>query len=385
MKTSERKRGLIRAPKLIWEILFRGRYSFVYDQMSIRREAMTLLRRINVLKAGMNFIYRAEKPWNMPLHVQVELTNYCNLHCPVCPTGSGVIERKPRAMSPGLFEKFMEEMGPYLLTMSLWAWGEPLLHPQLREILRIAGEHSVITFLSTNGQNLDNEKIVKAILDFPPTYLIVAIDGLTDDSNSKYRVGARLDRILAGVHRIREERSSRKQESPILHMRYMVMKHNQHELTGVVDFAKENGFDFLTFRDLSPISVPFTEARFHEFIPDEREYRGYHVQGNVRFRRDDFICQHPFWFPTLFADGTVVACCEDYNASHAMGIYDKEASFRDVWYGKKAGKVRNIVRKNPDLLSFCKACPERDRGTTDTSVRAVFLNDRIPRVTAKRG
>lgn len=384
MKTSERRRGLIRAPKLIWDILFRGQYNFIYDQMPIRREAMTLRRRINLLKAGMNFVWRADKPWSLPLHVQVELTNYCNLRCPVCPTGSGVIERKPCAISPALFEKFMEEVGSYLLTMSLWSWGEPLLHPELREILRIAAGHSVVTFLSTNGQNLDDEKMVKALLDFPPTYLIVAIDGLTDESNSRYRIGAKLDRILAGVHRIREERSFRNQKLPILHMRYMVMKHNQHELSGVVDFAKDKGFDFLTFRELCPVDVPSADALFQEFIPDDQQYRGYDLQGNVRVRRNDFICQHPFWFPSLFADGTVVACTEDYNADHALGVYGKETSMHQIWHGENARKVRTIIRKNADALSFCKNCPERDRGTTDSSVEAVFLNDHIPRVISIR-
>ena len=385
MKTFERKRGLIRAPKLIWDILIKGRYSFVYDQMPICREAMTFTRRINLLKAGVNFLHRPVKPWNMPLHVQVELTNYCNLRCPVCPTGGGAIDRKRCSISPFLFEKFMEEMSPHLLTMSLWAWGEPLLHPQLREILRIAAKYPVVSFLSTNGQNLNNDTIIKAILDFPPTYLIVAIDGLTDQSNSQYRVGARLERILSGVHRIREERSLRNQEMPILHMRYMVMKHNQHEVDSVADFARENGFDFLTFRELCPIDVPSGDTLLKEFITDKQEYCGFIMQEDVRVRRDDFICLHPFWFPTIFADGTVVACNEDYNAGQAIGMYSEETSFSKIWHGDRAGKVRKIVRENPDLLSFCKNCPERDRDTTDTSVKAVRLNDDIPPVIVKRG
>ena len=83
-------------------------------------------------------------------------------------------------------------MAPYLLTASLWAWGEPLLHPRLKEILRAARKHDVVTLLSTNGQCLDNDRVLEALIEEPPAYLILAIDGLTDQTNSAYRVGARL-------------------------------------------------------------------------------------------------------------------------------------------------------------------------------------------------
>ena len=41
----------------------------------------------------------------------------------------------------------MDEVGPYLLTASLWVWGKSLLHPGLHETLRIARRHPVLTLL----------------------------------------------------------------------------------------------------------------------------------------------------------------------------------------------------------------------------------------------
>ena len=84
------------------------------------------------------FCLPAPQPWSWPVHMQIELTNYCNLKCPVCPTGIGAINRKPLAMDVSLFEQLMDEVGQYLLTLSLWGWGESILHPQLAKILRIA-------------------------------------------------------------------------------------------------------------------------------------------------------------------------------------------------------------------------------------------------------
>ncbi|MBP1749040.1 MAG: Radical domain protein [Deltaproteobacteria bacterium] len=381
----ERKRGLIRAPKLLWDILFKGRYSFIYDQMAMRREGMSFPMRVNLLKAGINFLYRRAKPWSMPLHTQVEVTNYCNLRCPVCPTGSGALDRKPRAMPPTLFERFMNEVGQYLLTISLWAWGEPLLHPQLSEILRIANKYPVITFLSTNGQNLEDERVVKAIIDSPPTYLIVAIDGLTDATNSQYRVGAKLEPILSGVRKVREEKLRRDQKLPVLHMRFMVMKHNEHEVDHVTDFARDNGFDILTLRSLCPVNIPSGDILLEEFIADDPAYCGYDLQGDVRLHRSDFMCQHPFWFPTMLADGTIVSCSEDYNAEEPFGTCTESTSFREIWYSGNAEDVRRVIRRSTLQFSFCKSCPKRDRESTDASVMAISLKDDGPCVVVKRG
>ena len=47
----------------------------------------------------------------MPLHMQFELANYCNLRCPVCPTGSKSLNRPPVSMDAELFERIMDQVG----------------------------------------------------------------------------------------------------------------------------------------------------------------------------------------------------------------------------------------------------------------------------------
>lgn len=226
MRLGERWHGLVRAPKLAWDILARGEYSFVYDQMPVRLRRMPAAKRVNLLASGMNLLHRRLQPWSMPLHMQFELANFCNLRCPVCPTGIGEIRRKRQSMSPDLFRQVIDAVGPYLLTASLWAWGEPTLHPQLGRILQAARRHPLVTFLSTNGQNFCDRKVVDALIENPPTYLIVAIDGLTDEVNTRFRKGARLTNALEGVRRLAELKRRRGAQLPVLHMRFIVMRHN---------------------------------------------------------------------------------------------------------------------------------------------------------------
>jgi len=373
MKTKERLRGLARSPKLLWDILVQGNYDFTYDLMPVRMCHMSMAKRLNLLKAGSLFVYRRLKPWNWPLHMQIELTNYCNLNCPVCPIGIREMRRDSKAMDVSLFEHLMDELGPYLLTASLWAWGEPLLHPRLEEILRIARKHPVITLLSTNGQNLCEEAVINALITAPPTYLIVAIDGLTDDTHSKFRVGAKLDPILSGVRRLAEIKRKERIEFPILHMRYMVMKHNEHEVPRLENFVRENGFDLLTLRTLSIIDS--SRDTHQTFVPEAKGLMAYDYEGGKRIRRSDFICQQPFWFPTVFADGTVVACEQDYNAQQSFGKFSPDMSFADLWFGRQSMTIRRMIRDAPENLSFCRNCPYADRWAGACSIRAFNLTD----------
>jgi radical SAM protein with 4Fe4S-binding SPASM domain len=373
MRSRERTRGLLRAPKLTWDIMFRGRYSFTYDRMPMHTSRMSMAKRLNLLKAGANLVYRRVNPWSMPLHVQIELTNYCTLRCPVCPTGTKAANRPRRAMDVALFERVMNELGPFLLTASLWAWGEPLLHPQLEKILHAAREHDVVTLLSTNGQSLNNDRVVEALIQAPPTYLIVAIDGLTDKTNSKYRVGSTLAPILDGVKKLAGMKRQRGLQLPVLTMRYIVMKHNQHEVPQLNEFARRNGFDLLTIRNVFFVESSSDGELRERLTPDANVWRecGYGHGGNLQ--QGSFVCQEPFWFPTVFADGTLVLCEQDYNAQLALGQISEDVSFADLWYCQRATRLRKIIRDDMESVSFCRKCPYMDRPITDFNVEAHYV------------
>lgn len=373
MRSADRWNYLKRAPRLLNSILLRGRYDFDFDLMPVHTGEMPLPKRLNLLKSGANLLYRRPYPWGWPINLQVELTNYCNIRCPVCPTGIGQLERPPAAMEPALFARLMDEVGPYLLTASLWGWGEPLLHPQLPDILRLAQGRGVITFLSTNGQNLDDEKVLKALIDYPPTYLIVALDGMTDATNSRFRTGAKIEPALAGVRRLAEMKARAGAKLPIINWRYIVMKHNEHELPQLPRFAAGNRFDILTIRTLVIIDAP--DDTHLNLLPDNEKYRAYEYENNRRTVRTDFICEKAFTFPTVFADGTVMACDQDHNGQMPYGKLTEGQSFADIWWSRRAAEVRRTIRDNPGSFSFCRNCPFRDRPVSAMCAEYYDLNE----------
>jgi radical SAM protein with 4Fe4S-binding SPASM domain len=359
--------------KIFADVAVKDSYDFDYDLMPCHCSKMSAAKRLNLLKAGVNLLYWNPHPWSWPVHMHVELTNYCNLCCQVCPTGTGNMKRKPQAMDPALFERLMDEAGPYLLTASLWGWGEPLLHPGITDILRLQHNRGINTFLSTNGQNLDDGRVLQALIEYPPTYLIVCLDGITDETNAKFRVGAKMAPALYGVRELSRLKRARHSRFPILHHRFIAMKHNEHELNELPDFSKRSQFDMLTVRTLSIIDTP--DNSFTRFKPADTDLCAYEYRNYTRVTRRDFICEKAFIFPAVLVDGRVIACEQDYNGQLMLGDLAEGSTFGEIWHSQRARGIRKIIRDKPESLSFCRNCPFKDRPVTDCSIKRYDLQN----------
>lgn len=89
--------------------------------------------------------------------VYVEITNICNMHCSFCHGH----DRHPRQMTQAQFSHILDQLTGQTKYIYYHLMGEPLLHPQLPQFLRMArqrGFHSVITtngtLLKKRGQDL---------------------------------------------------------------------------------------------------------------------------------------------------------------------------------------------------------------------------------------
>ena len=77
----------------------------------------------------------------------VEITNICNRSCSFCPG----TKRENRRMTAEEFAHICNELKPLTDYIYFHVMGEPLLHPQLEEILRIAADLNFKICLTTNG------------------------------------------------------------------------------------------------------------------------------------------------------------------------------------------------------------------------------------------
>ena len=87
--------------------------------------------------------------------IYIEITNICNLNCSFCPKNS----RPKKFMTVDEFDVITNEISPLTNVICLHLMGEPLLHPNIKEVFEIANKKNLKVYLTTNGtlikQNLD--------------------------------------------------------------------------------------------------------------------------------------------------------------------------------------------------------------------------------------
>ena len=67
----------------------------------------------------------------VPLYLDVELTNCCNIQCNMCPVGTNVMKRPKGFMSDEVFMRCVENIKKYHIQgVRFIRWGEPVLHPK---------------------------------------------------------------------------------------------------------------------------------------------------------------------------------------------------------------------------------------------------------------
>ncbi len=248
--------------------------------------------------------------------VMLEITNLCNLKCRFCPA-----EKMTRArgfMDPALAETVLKTC-KNLQYVYLYDWGEPMLHPELPRIIQIAAELGHRTFMVTNGTLLTptlSESIIRAGL----STICFSIDGLDD-----------VYTMLRGFD-------------------YQTLEAN------VLEFLKIRAKLNPQLRvEINYVVSPDTERhveRFRAMWGDKADHIAFQPMLTYHQVRRERACRE-LWKGTLVVlwDGTVVACCVDYNGALKVG----DATTQDVT-GILNSREMVRLRKDHARGHFCSAC-----------------------------
>ena len=85
--------------------------------------------------------------------IYIEITNICNLKCSFCP----ITTRKKEFMSVSNFEVVLSKIKNYTKHIYLHVKGEPLMHPNLDEILKLASTYDLNVNITTNARLLKDK------------------------------------------------------------------------------------------------------------------------------------------------------------------------------------------------------------------------------------
>lgn len=324
------------------------------------RYAFSLTRAANVLKIVSGYlvshIRNRSIVWGDPCVLMVEPTNRCNLHCPLCPSGAGSLTRPRGQMAVDGFEGLIDEIGEHLLLLMLWNQGEPFLHSDLPRMIRYAKDRAIPTITSTNGHFVRTSEEARELVESGLDELIVSLDGATPETYRQYRVGGDFELVLRGFRLLRDEKRRSSSRRPFVHLQFIVMRHNEHEIPEMERLARSLGADKFSLKTAQVYSPE--EAR--HFLPREKRYRRYHLSGGtfqVKSLRD-VGCRH-LWYSTVVNwDGTVCPCCFDKDGQYALGNAFGAEGLREIWVSPKYQRFRNLILRNRKAVPICANCSE---------------------------
>ncbi len=271
--------------------------------------------------------------------VYVEITNVCNMNCSFCPE----TKRAKAIMNLEQFEHVAKQIEPYTDYIYLHVKGEPLLHPNLKEILDICKEYNLKVNISTNGTLLEGKyDILKNIRQ-----LNVSLHSfeMSDDEKLKQYLNSIFNTcdMLAKDGVIIRYKLWNVKEQDNTNNKTIIETLNSRYNTEIVNALYDKDKKLSENIFLS-IKTPFT-------WPD--------LEGDNQAETTCYGLRRQI---AVLVDGTVVPCCVDNDGDINLGnIF--EANLENILNSQMAASIKKGFEDNKCIHSLCKRCEYRIRVT----------------------
>lgn len=311
---------------------------------------------LNFHKIGISARLKPARPWGWPTNVQVEPSTICNLRCALCPVTEGMA-RPTGLMDYRIFKKFIDEVGEYLFIMLFWDWGEPFLNPAIFDMISYARDRGIQAISSTNGHVFANERQAQNLVESGLHSIIFAIDGLTQETYARYRQGGDLETVMAGLRNVVAAKQRLGSSTPRVHVRFIAMHHNEHEIGGMTEMARREGADIFTVKTLNPHGEFMSDVDCQSFLPQSKELQRFRYDPITlsRYRRRHNPCKVMWNTSILHWDGLVSTCTFDPHGRMVLGDL-KTQSFKEIWQGERFRHLRRQFRLHYQGLEQCSQC-----------------------------
>jgi radical SAM protein with 4Fe4S-binding SPASM domain len=279
-----------------------------------------------------------------PLHLDIEVTSYCNLACPMCPRTHRVQLGKweNRMMKLETFKKIIDEGTKRgLKAINLNNFGESFYNKNIIEMIEYAKSKGVIDImLHTNGTVMNEElaeKIVKSGLD----RIIFSLDSITKTIYEKIRVNANFEDTVEKVKTFYRIREKFKAYKPVIRISMVRMKENDHEAKNFENF-------WGSYAD----EITYTDYRNQDGLDKVDRYT------KTKKENKSYACPALWQRMTINATGEVTACCRDAGKRLTIGKLDNSHdNLKNIWDGKILEESRKLHEaKKAYLIDACNGC-----------------------------
>lgn len=296
--------------------------------------------------------------------IYYEITSVCNLNCIHC---SDMLQEIRGTFLPcqDLYNFHQKVKDRFGINSVVLTGGEPTLHPDFFRIIETFAPNNAL-IITTNGINIDCEKMIEYMNKYPNILLQISMDGLSKEVFESIRGKDTYYKLQNNIKKMLQ-RNLQSQ----LGISMTILKQNIHEVMPLIKYADKTGFNFVHFPVLLPVGKASKE--WNELAPSIKE------QINIENQIFNYIVDHDdgiyissnrleqiiaklnygekincLYNPTLKIDsaGKVHPCPASANTQFSLGSIYEEEILDKIYF-----KLLNRANINLNVYDFnCQNC-----------------------------
>lgn len=272
----------------------------------------------------------------VPIHLDLESTSACNLRCVMC--FQSFNPPKPGFMDMDLFRKIVDEGAEKgVCSLKLQYRGEPLLHPEIDEMVRYAKGKGILEVMFNTNANLLTPDMSRRLIDAGLDKLICSVDGCTKKEYERVRVRGDFYAVVSNIRAMQDIKKELGSQKPVVRVQMVDMGHD--------DMAKKSYLDYW-----GHIADHVAIEKMNDFTDKD---------GRFTLRSKAFDCPMPYQRLIVLHDGTVTICCGNIYGKLTAGNL-KDSSLEEIWNGPVISRLRGLnASGDSHKARICAECGYR--------------------------
>ncbi|MBN2139899.1 MAG: radical SAM protein [Desulfovibrionaceae bacterium] len=308
---------------------------------------------------------------SLPVMMDVEPDSRCNFRCIMCARAKeGVRSKDKPRLTFDEFRRFMDT-NPQFVEVKVQGVGEPLLNPDLFDMISYAISRDTWVRTTVNGSLLHKDENYKRLIDSGIGEVQTSFDGATKEVFERIRVGSDFERIVANLKLMNEYVATKDRD--YTRMWVLLQNNNRHQLLDFIELAAGMGFRRMTysvvltgwgeedcFDDLKTKAFsPEEEARIIEVGKKEGvDVSVWNCTDRFRVGSPETLCPVPFSRAFIASDLRIIPCGTiGYSPEVDFG---NALEFRKHWNSKQYRRFRRAHLEG-NIPKFCRECYDLDR------------------------
>jgi radical SAM protein with 4Fe4S-binding SPASM domain len=266
-------------------------------------------------------------------------------------------------MEQHVFERVIDECGPYLYTVELHSWGEPLANPAFFQMVRYARRQNIQVITSSTLSTFSGA-MCRDLVSSGLNVLIVSLHGASQDSAARYQQGISFNDTIERVQAVRAEKHRLGVQHPSVVWRLLPTRYNEHEIPTARQVFASMGFDALEtpiyFRCNMGQELLFDQYQQFEdvqpWLPRNEALSQYSYAARRR-KRAPQTCKWLWCRSAINWDGSVSPCDAVWHQKYDFGNIQDQPFFR-IWNGPLYQAARRMMRgvQTDDPTLICAIC-----------------------------